>query len=436
MKKNGQRIFRLSLFLALLALNGAARAAPSFPPPMVRSLTEAAIQSTDASEKAGLQIVRAREVMDWVRVWEQMMADQARRRRPPGAPPAGQPGGTLPAPPAGKRPTQGPPPTQQFSVHVDNDGFDATGIWREGIFYTNRDLTGRLDRLSTLYMHSKGSNAINTFYSAPLGKSGAVLDLSYLTSASEVIGKKGRAFGNHGFSWSAGLDLRYPLAADRDRRIEIGLAYDFTRQNSDMDHLPRLGTRAQVLRSRYNRFTPHISFAHYGDSSLLYHRHEAVLGSASTLAHGHQHYAKYRLQAIYRKRYAHGQMLKARLSGQISGEERLASLERFYIGGEASVRGYRNALISGDHGLAAGLEYQVPLSKDGRFSAFTFVDYGRVYGDSAPSRETMMLGTGLGLSYNTRDIHATLTLGFPLERRIAGERVSTTRLHFLLHASF
>ena len=350
----------------------------------------------------------------------------------PGRLPAGASGA---APPSAKGRTPQGLPRQQFSLHVDNCGQTNTGLWREGLFYTNRDLTGRRDRLAAMYMRSQGTNGASVLYSVPLGKKGVALDLTYINSVSEVVGPL-RALGVHGFAWSVGANLRFPLAISRARRVEAGLAWDFSRQNVDMDHLPRFGIRAQVLKARYNRFTPHISFAHYGDSSLLYHRHEVTFGNASTLVHGHQNYAKYQIKAFYHKRYAHGQMLKARFHGQFVGKENLASLERFYLGGLASVRGYKESLISGDHGFAAGVQYQVPVSKDRRFSAFTFLDYGRVYGDSAPARQTAMLGTGLGLAYDTRDIHATLTLGLPLERHIAGEHVGSTRVHFMVHASF
>ncbi len=437
MRKNRKRIFSAALLLPLLVAGDmTARMAPAFPQPMIDTVTRSAIVATDASEKSGIQLVRAREALRWAQIWEQLMADQAKRRQPPAGTPGVSSSETAPsaAPPAKGRTLQGPP-RQQFSLHVDNCGTDNTGIWREGLFYTNRDLTGRHDRLAAMYMHTHGANAFNTFYSVPLGKSGAALDLTYITNTNEVVGPN-RALGVHGFAWSVGADFRYPLAVSRDRRVEAGLAWDFSRQNTDMDHLPRLGVRAQVLRGRYNRFTPHISFAHYGDSSLLYHRHEVTFGNASTLAHGHQNYAKYQLKALYHKRWQHGQMLKARFHGQLAGEENLASLERFYLGGLASVRGYKESLISGDHGFAAGVQYQVPLEKTGQLSAFTFLDYGRVYGDSAPARQTAMLGTGVGLAYDTRDIHATLTLGLPLERHIAGECVGGTRLHFMLHASF
>jgi len=421
-------IISASLFAALTVTNGVVLAAPYYSQAMVNGVLANAIANTDATEKSGVQMIRARKAMDWARIWEQLMADQARRRR--GSP-------SSPGAPGGKPAPAGGLPRQQFSIHLDNCGFTPSGIWRTGLFYTNRDLTGHKDRLTAVYMRAKGVDAVNTLYTTPLGKSGAELDISYLANRGRVIGGPTRAFGVHSYAWSAGMELRYPLMTDRDRRVRVGIGFEHVRQSSDMNRLPQLGWRGTVLRGRYNRLVPHLSFAHHTDSSLLYHRHEIVLGKSSTLAHGHQSYAKYCLTALYQKRYQHGQMLKARFDGQLfTSRQRLGSLERFYLGGEASVRGYKESLINGDRGFAASLQYQVPLEKTRRLSAFTFLDYGRVYGASAPVRGNDMMGTGLGLAWNTRDVHAALTLGLPLKREVAGERVGGTRIHLLLHASF
>ena len=49
----------------------------------------------------------------------------------------------------------------------------------------------------------------------------------------------------------------------------------------------------------------------------------------------------------------------------------LPSAEQFYIGGAYSVRGYKESLLGGDHGVAVSLEYSVPIAK--AVSAFTFM---------------------------------------------------------------
>ena len=94
MRKNRKRIFSAALLLPLLvAGDTTARMAPAFPQPMIDTVTRSAIVATDASEKSGIQLVRAREALRWAQIWEQLMADQAKRRQPPAGTPASPPGG-------------------------------------------------------------------------------------------------------------------------------------------------------------------------------------------------------------------------------------------------------------------------------------------------------------------------------------------------------
>ena len=96
-----------------------------------------------------------------------------------------------------------------------------------------------------------------------------------------------------------------------------------------------------------------------------------------------------------------------------------------------SVRGYRENFLSGDSGFDLSVEYHVPIINN-RTTAFAFYDYGSTHGDHAFD-DHVLQGVGVGIrSALTPNIYANLTLGVPLKRDVNAEKVSNTRLHFIL----
>ena len=77
------------------------------------------------------------------------------------------------------------------------------------------------------------------------------------------------------------------------------------------------------------------------------------------------------------------------------------SSRQFYIGGAYSVRGYKESILSGDHGYALGVEYAVPIFNKQK-NAFCFWDYGAVYGDSSFD-DHILTSVGLGIKSTIDD---------------------------------
>ena len=117
-----------------------------------------------------------------------------------------------------------------------------------------------------------------------------------------------------------------------------------------------------------------------------------------------------------------GNRLIAQLGFQLSPHTLLFS-EQFDIGGANSVRGYRNALRSGDNGWRMSLEGQVPLiqGKNARsvLEVKPFVDLGGVWNNpghpSGPVYQGLLAGLGVGLLWQpTENIGLSIDYGFPL----------------------
>ena len=182
-----------------------------------------------------------------------------------------------------------------------------------------------------------------------------------------------------------------------------------------------------------NAYVPYISFTHYGNSSVFYHRHKFPYVNYNGRGDSRDSYLNYQIDALYQKRYGGGQMLSARFSGQIAGgNKRMSSADRFYIGGSNTVRGYEESYVGGNKGFAASIAYQLPVNKQRSLNAFSFFDFGRVYPNKLEGLNKTLVSTGLGLSASYKDLYASLTLGIPLKRNFENlsEKPGKTRIDF------
>ena len=328
-----------------------------------------------------------------------------------------------------------PKSNHAVSLYVDNAGYETSGRWREGIFYTMRSVTGQRDALRLNYLRSEGTNIIGANYSLPVNNLGTMLDFDYGYNTTKITKGNLKSAGVKGRSYAAGLTLRHPLLVDDKRRYEVGL--QFLHQNSYTDV-----SSYRALDDTRNTYIPYISFTHYGKSSVLYHKHSIAFTKYDNLNNTGDSYAAYKLDTIYQKQLGGGQMLSARLNAQVASQSKnMSSSDMFYIGGANSVRGYEESFLSGSQGFNASLSWLVPLDKKRIFNAFAFFDYGRVFGNETTQAalDQTLYSTGVGLTASYKNFYSSLTLGIPLKREfesLLGQKVDRTRIHFNCSVAF
>ena len=326
------------------------------------------------------------------------------------------------------------PQNQTVTLYMDNDGYDSSGRWRQGIFYTLRSLTGSRDVLRATFLRSQGTRAWSLGYSVPISQKGMRLELDYSANKTEVTNGELKPFGVEGKSTSYSLTWRVPFQITEHSRHEAGLQYAHQTAKTEAGH----GTKSIVpwVDDKIQRIIPYVSFTHYGDNSVFYHKHSFVFSRSSELDGKSDTARIYRLNSFWQKRYQGGQFLQARLDGQWSSSSFLtASSNRFFIGGVNSVRGYEEGFIGGERGLSAGVEYHIPLDKARYFSVFPFFDWGTVAGDTAPEHRTLM-SAGFGFEARYRNCYSTLTVGFPLKKDFYEKRQDSARIDFSVAATF
>lgn len=318
------------------------------------------------------------------------------------------------------------PQQYTWNLFTDNAGSYYSGQYRVGAFFNVRSLTGERDNLTLGYVHSKGTDAGALTYRRKLGRSGTSLNLGFNTNSVEVT--KGQSAGLiDGHSSAFNVGISQPLKVKDNMRSEASLEYTHQKSVTDFDNSTRL------VDDRIDDVTATYAQTNYGDSFLAYQRHSYVRGYHSNdVTFGESgNFGYYKFYGFYRKNFAHRQFFNLRARAQWAGGSALPSARQFYIGGMDSVRGYRENFLSGDSGFDLSVEYHVPIINN-RTTAFAFYDYGSTHGDHAFD-DHVLQGVGVGIrSALTPNIYANLTLGVPLKRDVNGEKVSKTRLHFIL----
>ena len=325
------------------------------------------------------------------------------------------------------------PKNQSVTLYVDNDGYETSGRWREGIFYNMKSLTGHRDSLRAHFIRSDGTKAWALGYSVPISKKGMRLDLDYSGNRTEIRKGELKPLGVEGKSTSFSLTWRVPFHVTDRSRHEAGLQYIHQKSETELGH----GTNLIVpwVDDKINRVIPYVSFTHYGNDSVLYHKHSFVFARRSDIDGDSDTAKLYRLSSFWQNRTKNGQFWQARLDGQLGSNDNLGSSDRFFIGGVNSVRGYEEGFIGGGKGISMGIEYHVPVDKAKRFFVYPFFDWGRVSGYAAPEHNTLM-SAGIGLEARYKHLYSTLTVGFPFKKDFYDDKVDSARVDFSLSATF
>lgn len=325
-----------------------------------------------------------------------------------------------------------------WTVFEDNAGSYTSGEYRTGLFFNTKSLSGNCDALSLGTVYSQGTKAANAMYSRSLGRSGTKMNLLYSTNAVKVV-KGGYEDMIKGHANSYAIGFVQPVLVNETTRSEVSL--DYNRQSSKTDWLT---PRINMVDDKVQDVTLGYSLTNYGASHVFYQKHSYVRGYSKQEADmgtgsepSNKHFGFYKFNGMYQKLYQAGQMWNLRADAQWSGSDGMVSSRQFYMGGMYSVRGYKENFLGGDSGFTFSAEYAVPVINKNT-SAFTFFDYGHVYGNGQSDDQHHILSSvGLGLrSTINQYISASLTLGIPLQREFVSETASRTRLHFIVSGQF
>lgn len=286
-------------------------------------------------------------------------------------------------------------PRSSVVLDMDNHNSPGTGSIGGELSLNYRSLFGRGDDIFAAYRKTEGVDNCRLEYTLPVNRLKTMLifeiDRSWTRVVSEpfssldITGESGgeSLWLNHPFYRSLSTDFSAGLKIERRFSKTFYQGRDFSYGEGAADGESRVAVLRFTQQWRHRTLDQAAAF----DSTFSF----GFDGLGATFS-GREPDGRFfswfgQFQWIRRLSFVDSQ-LSLKVFAQLA-DDPLLSMEKFVLGGADTVRGYREDSISGDQGIAASLEWQIPVgrlqiprissrSTDGSIYLVPFFDYGSV----------------------------------------------------------
>ena len=309
----------------------------------------------------------------------------------------------------------------------DNLRSPSVGTDRRIVELTHANLLGFSDRANIRYVNTDGSNALDdASYSIPINARNGTLTFRYSRTNSDIIEEPFNDLDIESQTQRYELTYRQPLYQTATTDLAIGFTAE--RQESQTSLLDRDfplspgaeddgETKLSTLRffQEWTKRSARDVLAARSQFSLGIDAFNATINNDSPDGE----YFAWRGQAQYLRLLGADTLLLLRTDLQLS-DRPLVPLEQFSLGGQLSVRGYRQDALLADNGMFASAEVRIPVFRIPEWQTVMqvtpFVDFGTV-GNNRDSDldENTLWSVGLGLRLNIgNNLNARIEWGIPL----------------------
>ncbi len=324
-------------------------------------------------------------------------------------------------------------PNWQTGVNIANNRSPSVGEIQAQVALSQNNLTGLGDPIAVAYGKSEGSNIFDLNYTLPLNPHNGTLRFQYSNFNSRVIEPPFDRLDINSMGQDFGLTYRQPILQTPSQefalgatlaRREINTGYLFSvigeriaypTPGADANGLTRV-TTARFFQDYTIRDTQQV-FAVRSQLSLGVNALGATINSSSP----DSQFLAWRGQAQYVRALAPNSIFLVKLDSQIADRPLLA-LEQIGLGGQDTVRGYRQDLLLADNGIVASAEVRLPIFTPPQskqiLQLVPFLDFGLGWNQPnnpspSPNPSTIASG-GVGLRYQSGDnFTARLDYGIP-----------------------
>lgn len=329
---------------------------------------------------------------------------------------------------------------------ADNYRNASTGEIERGVRGVLRNLTGYGDAFDARLQFADHGGRASFGWSSPLGARGTRASLHYEDGEARVVEAPLDDADVESSVRSSEIGLEQALVEQLDRRLAFALAYAERRSATTVLGEPFSFTAGEpdgVSRVRVVRFSQ--EYGQRARESVLALRSVFNFGRGNTLPGGPgdasdlpaRHFSYWVGQGQYLWRPAgRPWRLLARVAAQ-KAQDRLLPIERFGLGGHASVRGYRENTLVRDNGYLAGLELHLRAAPlPGWLDLFVFHDHG--VGWNRDGARERLRSLGLGLSCEHRGLRLDLAWAHNVDMRPPSEerRLQDRGLHLAMSYAF
>jgi hemolysin activation/secretion protein len=310
---------------------------------------------------------------------------------------------------------------------ADNNRAPSVGSFRRGIRINQGNLLGFGDGLAVEYANTSGSNALNLSYRIPVNARNGAVTLSGGVSFTNVIEKPFNSLDISGDSYSVDVSFRQPIIQTPKEEFALGITA--SRQESGNKLLgfnfplsPGADSNGKTRISALRFFQ---DWTRRGTKDVFSVRSQfnagfGILDATINDQPPDGRFFDWRGQAQYVRLLARDTLFVFRSDLQLSPGA-LVPVEQFALGGQQSVRGYRQDALLTDNGVSASAEVRFPIlrvkSIKGLLQIVPFLDFGLGWnsgGNPDPSPNTLV-GAGVGLQWQMgNSLSARFDWGIPL----------------------
>jgi len=319
-----------------------------------------------------------------------------------------------------------------ITLNLNNNRSPSVGTFQRGITFNQANLLGFGDGLSVTYNNTDGSNEIEGSYTIPVNPRNGTVSLRAGYTHSHVIEPPFDILDIEAESPYYEVTFRQPIFQIPTEEFALGLT--FSRQESqtelgidDIGPFPLSPGADEEGRTRISaiRFTqewlnrtPKQVLAARSQFSLGLDLFDATVNDAPL---PDSRFFAWRGQIQWvRLLDDAGTLLLTRADAQLTGDS-LVPLEQFGLGGQDTVRGYRQDALLTDSGVYASAEIRVPVLRVRDWQALLylvpFLDFGTGWNadpSTNPEVDTIV-GGGIGLLWEMGDdLTARVDWGIPL----------------------
>jgi hemolysin activation/secretion protein len=328
--------------------------------------------------------------------------------------------------------------TFSLSSSFDNGRSPSVGSFRRKLELREGNLLGFGDAITLGYSNTKGSNSLDLNYTLPLNSRNGSVWLSYGSSRNNVIEEPFTVLDIQSKARYFEFGLRQPLMQKPTEEFAMGFV--FSRQSSQTElGIDNIGpfplspgadsdgrTRVSALRffQEYTKRSEKHVFALRSQFSLGLNWFGANISDDEP----DSRFAAWRGQGQWVRQFAKDSLFLIKGDVQFANDT-LLPLEQMGIGGQVSVRGYRQDALLTDAGALLSAEMRLPLIRTKRgggvLQVAPFLDFGTAWniGSANPSPNTLA-SAGLGLIWKQgENFSVRLDWGIPL-RKLEGEKRS------------
>ncbi len=319
--------------------------------------------------------------------------------------------------------------TFHLDLSLNNSRSPNIGTFERRLELTQANLFGEGDGIIVGFSNTSGSNTLDASYTYPLNPRNGTLNFTTSFTLSNVVESPFNRIDLDADSRYFGLTLRQPLKRSLSEEFALGLS--LTNQRSDVtifDVPVRLspGTEEDgsttVTALRFFQEWLRQSNRHVFSVRSQFSLGLGVLGGTSNEEGPDSNFLAWRGQVQWVNLLAPDTLLILGGDVQVSTSP-LLRLEQFGLGGQDTVRGYRQNVLLADNGASASAELRLPIlrlpQQNGLLQLAPFLDLGFAWNSSGnPDPEpdpNFLASIGLGLRFQMGDrLSATLDYGIPL----------------------